>query len=174
MKILKEGEVIAYCLPAHTIGKTKALDFGVYGPFKSRLHEEVHQSEQYSGDFLFDQFYLLHMMKRSDQDSFTKKNILSSFKKSGLWRFNVSVLLRVPHPASAKKPDEMISIEYFTVMLETKRSQVPQGTSRQPIKIHRGFLDTTKGLVVSKYKAMKAIAEKEDGDRPKHAEKIEK
>ena len=174
LDILSKGVIIAYCLLAHTSGKTQPLDVGVYGPFRSRLHDEVHTAEQCGYGSEFDQFDLLHMITRAYAASFTKTNILSSFRKSGLWPFDGSALLGVPHPATASEPDAMITVDQLSAMLYAKRAQAREGNCLQPIEIRRGFLNTTQGLVVSQEEAMRSIAEKESPERGKNAQKASK
>lgn len=44
--ILRKRGVLAYCLPAHTSGKTQPLDVGLYAPFKNYLDREVKRAVQ--------------------------------------------------------------------------------------------------------------------------------
>lgn len=171
LDILSKGGIISYCLPYHTSGKTQPLDVGIYGPFKSRLHDEVHLSEKCGHGSEFDQFYLPHMITRAYAASFTNTNILSSFRKSVLWPLDWSALLGVPRPASAFAPDYMITLEHLSAILDSKRAQVRAGNRLQRIEIQRRFLDNTMGLLVSKYEAMRAIGAKESGDRRKNTQK---
>lgn len=71
---MKEGGVIAYFLPAHTSGKMKSLDVGLYGLFKNYLKKEVHDAQHSSSNDEFDEFDLLKMISRACDKEFTKKS----------------------------------------------------------------------------------------------------
>lgn len=81
---LRNASVIAYCLPAHTRGKTRPLDVGLYGPFKNAVTNGTRQAVEIHNVETFEQFDLLHIMHAAYDRSFSKDNIVSAFKKSDM------------------------------------------------------------------------------------------
>ena len=41
LKILDDGNVIAFALPAHTSGTTQPLDVGIFGPYKANINRHL-------------------------------------------------------------------------------------------------------------------------------------
>lgn len=109
LQVIYDENVLAYCLPAHTSGLTQPLDVGLYGPLKSYIDKEVKRAVQMYHVGTFDLFYLLHIIKRAYEQSFTEHNIRSAFSKSGLWPFNKSILLVSARPRSADDADSMMT-----------------------------------------------------------------
>lgn len=46
IETLKAGNILAYCLPAHTSCVTQPLDDGIFGPFKVYLNEAIHRAAE--------------------------------------------------------------------------------------------------------------------------------
>lgn len=100
---LKEGDVVAYCLSAHTSGTTQLLDIGIFSPFKSILNELIYSVTSSDKSMAYDQFDCAGFLTEAMHRSFTKENIGSPFRKSGIWPLNPLALLQRPLPASVTK-----------------------------------------------------------------------
>lgn len=157
LNILQKGNVIAYCLPSHTSGKTQPLDVGVFGPFKSNISAEVLRATRTFADPTFDQFDLLHMIRQAFEKTFTTSVISSAFRKSGMWPVDSTHLLSVPRPAAYNEPNTVLSTDDLKRMMEEKRSAVRNGDCLQPVVSKRGSIDTANGLVVTSEGALRLI-----------------
>lgn len=100
LDILKNGSVIAYCLPSHTSGLLQPLDVGIFNLFKAYLRDEIAEAARSHANLEFDQFDYLHMKKRAFTKEFTAPNIVSSFKKAGVFPLDCSKVILTALPAS--------------------------------------------------------------------------
>ena len=154
---LKTGNVIAYCLPAHTSGTTQPLDVGLFRPFKQYLNEIVYAAEEAHEDAVFDVFDLLYMIKDAYEKAFTRVNIVSGFKKAGIWPVSGDVILSVPRPRSAETPSAIMSVEELQLLFEAKRAAKEASECLQPVVLKRGYFDTSRGLTLTSTEAMALI-----------------
>ena len=116
----KTGNVIAYCLPAHTSRTTQPLDVGLFRPFKRYLNEILYVAGETREDAVFDFFDLVYMINDGYEKAFSGVNIVSGFKKAGIWPVSGDVILRVSIPRSAETPSEIMSVEQLQLCFEAK------------------------------------------------------
>lgn len=159
MKNLRDGGVIAYCLPAHTSGKNHPLDVGLYNALKYYVSDQVRQSTSVVEDSHFDQFDILKFITAAYKRSFTTDNIMRAFAKAGVWPLNGVLLLGVCRPVSADRANIMMDPAALKSMLEQKRRAADVGHNIQPVVAQRGYLDTQNGLVVTSDEAMEPLTE---------------
>ena len=81
---------------------------------------------------MFDVFDLLYMIKDAYEKAFTRVNIVSGFKKAGIWPVSGDVILSVPRPHSAETKSEIMSVEKLQMLFEAKRAGKETGQSMQP------------------------------------------
>lgn len=103
LRILKNGGVMAYCLPGHTSKKTQPLGLGLYGLFKNYLNTELHRAQQSRWDAQFDEFDLLHMICQACKRAFVAHNTIKDFRTAGLWPLNTVRLLSTARSKSANR-----------------------------------------------------------------------
>lgn len=171
IQTLRDGNVLPYCLPAHTSGKTQPLDVGIYGLFKRALNVEVQKATQLYSIPEFDQFDLFHMLHRAYMSTFTICNIRSAFRKAGVYPVNGDLLLGSARPVSAQQADTVLNAEALLTLLEEKRDRIRKGECLQSVVLRRGYLDTSQGLLMSRPDCVKAIETKETEERLKFASK---
>ena len=123
----KTGNVIAYCFPAHTSGTTQPLHLGLFRLFKQYLNEIVYAAGEAREDAVFDVVDLLYMINDAYEKAFTRANIVSGFKKEGIWPVSGDAILSVPRPRSAETPSEIMSVEELQLLFEAKRDAKEAG-----------------------------------------------
>lgn len=101
--------MLAYCLPSHTSGKTQPLDAGLYGPFKKAGRRELKQAAKLYGVPTFEQFDLLHLIRRSYEKRFVQASIKSTFLRAVVWPVNTAKRLGCHRSKSAEQADSMLS-----------------------------------------------------------------
>jgi hypothetical protein len=99
----KAHDIVLFCLPAHTTHLLQPLDVGLFSPL-----------QQYYGKFV-DDYYLatnvgishaqfLPIYKKARAAAYTRENIESSFRETGIVPFNPRLLLDGPNLRRAKAP----------------------------------------------------------------------
>ena len=83
LQYLKENGVYVIGLPAHTSHVLQPLDVTVIGSFKSYIQKEVHSRAMRPQ--LLDAFDVADVLKFALSDSVTASNVVSRFKKCGIW-----------------------------------------------------------------------------------------
>lgn len=168
LKVLDEGGVIAFALPAHTSGTMQPLDVSVFAPWKSHIDKVLSSMCTPGTDNVFDVFDFCKIMKAAYCDAFTKENIQSGFQKTGLWPVNAAVVLGQDRPLSSDAPTQVATPEDMARMLEEKRAMLRTGAGIKPIVLKRGFIDTSAGINLTSEEAMAMAMRKEDDERRKY------
>lgn len=146
---LKNGNVIAYCLPAHTSGLLQPLDVALFGPFKAFLRDLIAEAARVHESMEFDQFDFLHMMTSAYVKAFTAPHIISAFKKSGAFPVDGSKICTKALPRSFEKSDELVAASALASMLTDKMRRADSGEKLQPVVLHRGHVCTKEGILAT-------------------------
>ena len=88
LRILREGNVIAYCLPAHTSGKTQPLHLTVFAAFKHHIAANMKSISLVNHHDLFDCCDFCNILRDAYEKSFTPSTICAGFERAGLWPIN--------------------------------------------------------------------------------------
>lgn len=97
------NKIVIACLPPHTTHVLQPLDLGLNGPLKIALREEAYTYEFETGRAI-DKMLALLVISRTFNCMFTKNNIQSAFRRSGIWPLN-----RAAIDASATAPSQSTS-----------------------------------------------------------------
>ena len=79
------NDIVLYVLPPHTSHFLQPLDVGVYGPFKSLYEKALHQYPLHNNGVVPMKDNLVAITKIPFLEAFSDKNILSGFKKTGIF-----------------------------------------------------------------------------------------
>lgn len=96
------------CMPAHSTHLLQPLDVGLFGPLQQRYAINVSEilfSMDYQVSLSKTQFY--QAFRKAHDQTFTKQNILSAWRKSGYFPFNPNFIIRQckePSPSPIKMP----------------------------------------------------------------------
>lgn len=166
LRVLDEGGVIAFALPAHTSGTMQPLDVSVFGPWKAHVDNVLNRMCAPGSDNVFDVFDFCKIMKAAYSNGFTRHNIQSGFRKTGLWPLDPSVVLGQSRPLGADCLT-VATVADMEKMLREKMMLMRSGAGLKPIVLKRGFIDTSAGINLTSEEAMAMVLEKEESDRRK-------
>lgn len=169
--LLQKVGVLCYCLQARTRGTTQPLDVEFFGPFKLHLYNAIHQAFQRHKEVEFDLFDLLHVMRWVYEKEFVKRNILSAFAKYGMWPVCIDPLLSMQRPASLTDPHRMLDAKFLRELFDKKRNDAASGSCLQPVTGRRGYVNTSKGILLSGPEALEAARKQADVQRTRYLEK---
>ena len=160
LRFLREGNVIAYCLPAHTRGKTRPLDLTVIGAFIHHIAANMKSISLVNHHDLFDCCDSCNILRDVYEKSFTPSNICAGFERAGLWPINADRLLDSPKP-DGLNGGVMVPVDDMLRLLQQKKLACGSEMNIQPIVLKKGFLDTSKGLNLMISEEMKTIKHEE-------------
>ena len=167
LEILREGNIIAYALPAHTSGTTKPLDLHVFRSFKENLNTKIGQTGMHVVNMELDTFDFLRLITSAYATSFTRDNVLKSFAASSISPFNPLAVLNVPRSFSEAQVERVLGVEELSILLEEKREAKRHGMCFQPIVLRRGWVDTSKGLTLTRRDVMELVTAQERKEKAK-------
>lgn len=88
IKLCREKGIVLLSFRPHTTHIIQPLDVAVFGPFKSYLATAHHDWMLSNPAKVVTIRHLARMAKLANEQASTIKNIISSFKNTGLWPFN--------------------------------------------------------------------------------------
>jgi len=161
LRALRSGNVIAYCLPAHTCGVTHPLDLTVFGVFKRELGESIRNAQGLDNqDSSLDVLDFCNLMDQAYRVALKPDVIKAGFRRAGLWPSNPAAVLSVSI-FDSNREGTVLGPNDIVRLLEQKRELARSGVGLQPAVLRRGFLDTTVGIVLTSEDAMKAVKAQE-------------
>ena len=90
MEYCHDHHIILYCLPSHTTHALQPLDIVLFSPLKQAWAKAV-ASEEFDGRKVTKENFL-EIYGIAHLQSFTLANILASFRKSGIWPLDPTVI----------------------------------------------------------------------------------
>ena len=106
------------------------------------------------------------MLIHAYQAAFTEANIVTAFRKSGIWPVDSKQLLSVPRPVSREQIGTILNVEDLERMFEEKRVAMRrQVVGAECVLLGNGYIDTTRCAVLTSDKALSLIREKETRDK---------
>ena len=92
IEMTRANDVIVLCLPAHTSHILQPLDVGVFKAFKTSFNKACGNYMRQHPNQVITTDVLASVVAQAYLTSFTPVNILSGFKKTGVYPFNPSVV----------------------------------------------------------------------------------
>jgi len=170
LELFLANGIIVYALPAHTSGKLQPLDVVVFSAFKAALNSAVTTVLGRDPGSLLNMWDYCALLRAAYGESFTKLNIQRSFLRSGMWPLDPTRLLSVPRPKDNNDLSTILTPAQLVALLEEKREEARRGILGMDVKIlTNGFVDTTRGAVLTSERAMAAAREKNKQDEEKRA-----
>ncbi len=102
-----EFNIIPFCLVPHTSHLTQPLDVGLFQPMK-HWHSEAVERAARSGCRTFNKTEFFHALHWIRQKTFTKRNILSAWTKSGYFPFNIELIIKQLPRRPITPPDQVL------------------------------------------------------------------
>lgn len=174
LSVLRQGGVIAYCLPAHTSGTTQPLDLTVFSCLKHYYGEGLRKMAAASFNKTYDMFDFCDLITYVYRKAVEPAARRAGFSRAGLCPLDPSQLLGTPRPMSSDAVHYIVSVKNMMALLDIKRAELGENIEFQPVVVRRGFLDTSKGLCLTSEEALKIIQAKEASDREAKAAKENK
>lgn len=84
----KDNGIVIVTFPPHCSHRLQPLDIGIYGPFKSYLKVAFNDFMASNPGKVINIYNIPRLVRTAYEVSFTHKNIVSSFKKPGIWPLN--------------------------------------------------------------------------------------
>ena len=85
------NKILIVCLPPHSSHVLQPLNLAIYGPFKLALRDEAYTYEMEMGQPV-DKDAALLVIGRAYKKAFSKGNILSAFRRAGIWPLDGSAI----------------------------------------------------------------------------------
>jgi len=172
LEMFQKNNIIVYSLPAHTSGKTQPCDMNLFRTYKRNIDKVIAEAASVYDIDTYDAYDFCRILREAYQRSFTAQIIQMSFRESGLWPLNPYVLLSVPRPRDNDDVGTLISVEKLETELARKRTIARELILGKHLEMTRsGFLDTSRGAVVTAKAAMDKARSKARLDRITKAEK---
>ena len=155
---LRAHGVVVYALPAHTSGKTQPCDTGIFRAFKNEIGKAITDCCMERNTVTLDKYRLCSMLRHAYRCAFTVPVITAAFKLSGVWPVDRKKLITVPRPRDFDDVTTLISAEKMEEMYQKKlllSRKCILGDERSEVR--RGFIDTTRGCVLTSDKALSLV-----------------
>ena len=173
LDLFHKNNIIVYVLPSQTSGKTQPLDVVLFSVFKNRLQDAITSCAAPGGGRHYDLFDLCALIRDAYYRTFTVHNVQGSFRRSGIWPFDPTKLTSTPRPGTSGENAVIMTAEELFVAFKQKQEEMRDTILGSNATISRsGFIDTTKGAVVTSAKALELARRKRDCDRIKHLETV--
>ena len=168
LMLFRTKRIVVYALPAHTSGKTQPLDVVAFSIYKRELNTAISSTVRVGHPEELDMWQYCSILAHAYYKAFTRENIVSSFGRSGLWPLDVQRLLGTAKPRDTNALGEICTTATLINLLEQKRRQAREGILGAELSVLRtGFVDTSRGAVLTSPEALAIAKRKADSDEKK-------
>lgn len=174
--ILANSRIAVMVLPAHTSDRLQPLDVSVFGPFKHRTNQAVNDRlrsfvvASRSG-LRFSSLDIWRCIQSGYRLSFSKENIESGFKKSGIWPLDFTVVcangIRKSHTNRSLVSPTSSNADVCRYFLEFKRHGPPA------LVVQSGFICTQTGIELTRDDVLRELHFLEVERAKKRRDKLE-
>ncbi|CAG2228438.1 unnamed protein product [Mytilus edulis] len=166
----RNSDVHLFVLPPHSSHMLQPLDVSVFSPFKKSLNSEFHKQMHENPNSVITREQLPGFINTAYNSSMTVSNIMSGFRKTGIFPYNPEVVLQKPKPAdpvpsaaalsimpTRKERKDMRSIK---VLFENKVSKVEEALKPNPNKKRRSTFVPPFGAAITEETFRQLLEEK--------------
>ena len=115
-----------------------------------------------------DMYQYCEILSLAYQKSFTRENIVSPFRRSGLWPLDLHLLLNFPLPWDANALDEILGPAQLIELLESKRKAPREEILGAEISVLRNdSVDTKRGAALTSEAVLDIARKKVRADKKK-------
>lgn len=93
VRFCEEKKVILLCLPAHSTHILQPCDVGVFGPLAQSYRRYLTDKTRWGAGYSIDKIKFLEILQLARADAFNHQNIMSSWRKCGLFPFDPEVVI---------------------------------------------------------------------------------
>jgi hypothetical protein len=115
IEFCEQKKIILLCLPSHSTHILQPCDVGVFGPFGESYRKHLLAKTKWGAGYSIDKIQFLEIPQLARADSINRANIVSSWRKTGLFPFNPEIVIgsipavqlaRQKAAAEAQKPPQ--------------------------------------------------------------------
>ena len=166
--MLHAHRIVVYALSAHSSTKTQPLDVVAFSVLKREISKAIAHTVQSGVHSQLDMFEYCCVLKHAYYKTFTREHIVASFRRAGQWPVDPHRLLSLPCPRDSDALSDICSKDQLIQLLEKKRAEAREEILAANITVLRtGFVDTTRGAVLTSSAALSAAKAKADSDSRK-------
>ncbi len=163
LDLFAKNNIIVYCLPAYTSVKLQPLDLVVFASFKNSLSENIYSTVKPNEEDTITTYEYCDFMRRAYHSSFTRQNVVSSFRRAGLWSLVPKRLATAPLRRNVNDGGTLIAADALMSLYEHKRNEIRKGILGSEVKILScDNIDTTRGAVLTSKEAMNVARQKQE------------
>lgn len=171
----RDNRVIVYALPAHTSGKTQPCDVVVFGVFKQEINRLISVVASGGPATTIDVYQLCSILKKAFYCAFTRENVTASFERARMWPIDEKKLLAVPRLRDSQPQTTLLTVTEMEDIMVQKLEKAKHAIVGSDTVVNRcGFVDTTKGLVLTSDAALTAARKKSADYHQKKKKALEK
>jgi hypothetical protein len=89
----EEKKIVLLCLPSHSTHLLQPCDVGAFGPLAESYRKHLLQETKWGASYSIDKLEFLQILLRARADSLNTKNIISAWRKTGLFPFDPEVVI---------------------------------------------------------------------------------
>ena len=165
LELFHLNDIIVYALPAHTSGKTQPLDTVLFSVFKQSLNRIINNITLSEEQRELNMFDICALLSRAYEESFTPSNIRAGFRRAGVWPVDATRILNVSRPLNSCPNAEILTVEQLAAEFEKKRVAFRDHVlGSDAVMMDNGYVDTTKGCVMTSENVLKLVREKKRQD----------
>lgn len=165
LELFRDNGIVVYALPAHTSEKTQPIDASLFGSFKVKLNEIISECATIETLATYTVYDFLKMLRHAYYATFTRANVMATFKKAGMWPVNRRKLMSVPVHRSADDVATILTVAQLDELYKAERLVARRRILGEEVVITKqGFVDITSGAVLTSDAAIAMAAEKSRRD----------
>ena len=140
----------------------------MFGKFKAELNYTIASSVVPGTESVLDMYQFCAALRDAYYKSFTRVNILASFKRSGLWPLDPSRFLQKPLPRDVNDIGTLVGKAELTNMMTEKRIAARRDMLGDDVTVAQcGFVNTVRGAVLNSMEALEAAQQNANEDEKK-------
>ena len=158
LELFKSNNIVVLALPAHTSGKLQPCDLVVFGELKRVCQESVSDTMDFLGIKCFDMYDFCALLRHAYETSFTTRNVSAGFRRSRIWPLDIRKIITGSTLKDTNEAGTLVSPEQLLQFYEEKRECARKEIiGEDVIKISNGFVNSTRGAVMTDKAAMAAV-----------------
>ena len=148
----EEKKIILLCLPNHSTHILQPLDISIFSPFTTAYRAGVKKRTKWGAGGKVNKILFLEVLQQAQNEAINSKNIQSSWAKTGLFPFDLKVVIQALLSVQLAKSKAILQAPKPTQSLSELPSQISNRlhTRGEPIK---PVAKTPENLVVATFAA---------------------
>ena len=155
LDLFAKNNIIVYCLPANTSGMLQPIDLVVFSSFKNSLSVNIYSTVKPNEKHTITPYEYCDFMGRAYHSSFTRQNVVFSFRRAGLWPLVPKRFATAPLSRDVNDGGTLIATDAPMSLYEQKRDEIRKSVLGSEVKVLScGYIDMTRGALLTSTEAM--------------------